>query len=197
MFFGRREEAERVALLDHDQYQVENILYYRGNPAIRTTMEFYIRFGDGEERWVTWSKDLFDSVPYEDFCRAHPPLFPLLFTVKEAQRQIAQINGSDITEVYPGLSVFVDLRSRGGATWYNDIGLPDPHRLTYVLPCMYKSWIGKQKRKILLHSPVTDEEYPVDHYFVRSYGTCTVLKPDTMVLVDPALCKRYPTILPH
>lgn len=89
MFFGPREEAERVALLDHDQYQVETILYYRGNPAIRTTMEFYIRFGDGDERWVTWSKDLFDSVPYEDFCRARPPLFPLLFTVKEAQKQIA------------------------------------------------------------------------------------------------------------
>lgn len=197
MFFGPREEAERVALLDHDQYQVDTILYYRGNPAIRTTMEFYIRFGDGDERWVTWSKDLFDSVPYEDFCRAHAPLFPLLFTVKEAQRQIAQINATDITEVYPGQSVFVDLRSRGGAGWYNSIGLPDSHRITYVLPCVYKHWIGRQKRKIMLHSPVTREEYPVDHYFVRTYGMCSILKPDTMVLIDAALCKLYPSILPH
>ena len=197
MFFGSREEAERVALLDHDQYQVDTIMYYRGNPAIRTTMEFFIRFADGDERWVTWNKDLFDSVPYEDFCRAHPPLFPLLFTVKEAQKQIAQINASDITEVHPGQSVFVDLRSRGGAGWYNSIGLPDSARITYVLPCTYTHWIGRNKRKIMLHSPVTKEEFAVDHYFVRAYGMCTVMKQADMILVDAVLCKRYPLILPH
>jgi hypothetical protein len=198
IFTGGREEAERVALLDHDQYQVDSILYYRGNPEIRTTMEFFIRYADGEERWVTWTKDLFDTVQYEEFCRAHAPLFPLLFTTKDAQRRISEIKNSDITEVAPGDTVYVDLRSRGGATWYNSIGLPDSARLTYVLPCVYTRWVHKNKlRKILLRSDVTKEEFPVDHYFVRTYGMCRAVTPASMVVIDAALCTKYPLILPQ
>jgi hypothetical protein len=53
MFHGKREEAERVAKLDFDhgslKYNVDRILFYRGNPDIRTTMEFMVYFADGEE----------------------------------------------------------------------------------------------------------------------------------------------------
>lgn len=198
LFTGRREEAERVALLDHDQYQVDRILYYRGNPEIRTTMEFFIRYADGDERWVTWSKDLFDTVQYEDFCRATPALFPLLYTTKEAQRRVTEIRNSDITEVVPGDSVYVDLRSRGGATWYNSIGLPDSARLTYVLPCKYLRWSHRQaRRKIVIRCDVTNEEWTADHYFVRTYGMCRAVDPERMVIVDAQLCTQHPLILPH
>jgi hypothetical protein len=93
--------------------------------------------------------------------------------------------------------MFVDLRSRGGATWYNAIGLPDSHRLTYVLHGVYTRWIGRQIRKLSIHHAVTNEEYPVDHYFVKAYGCATVFDPTCMVLVDKNLCKKYPKILPH
>lgn len=198
IFTGGREEAERVALLDHDQYAVDKILYYRGNPEIRTTMEFFIRYADGDERWVTWSKDLFDSIPYEDFCRAHPPLFPLLYTTKEAARRIAEIKNSDITEVAPGDAVYVDLRARGGATWYNSIGLPDSARITYVLPCAYVRWAHRQaRRKIVIRCDITNEEWTVDHYFVRCYGTCRAVAPENMVVITAQLCVQYPLILPQ
>lgn len=197
MFYGSRADAEKAAQLDHDQHEIAEILYYRGNPEIRTTMEFFIRFADGEERWVTWNKDLFDTVQYEAFCRAHPPLFPLIFTVKEAQRRIAEINATAITEVTPGQKVYVDLRSRGGATWYNALGLPNAEKTVYVLHCEYGRWIGRNKRKIMLTCAVTNEEFAVDHYFVRSYGCCSVFSPEAMVLVDRALCKKHPKIMPH
>lgn len=198
LFTGGRERAEKVALLDHDQYQIDRILFYRGNPMIRTTMEFFIRYGDGDERWVTWSKDLFDTVQYEEYCRATPPLYPLLFTVKEAQRRIAEINNTDISEVAPGDTVYVNIRARGGATWYNDIGLPDSDRIQYVIKCVYTRWAPKQKlRKLYIRSDVTNEEWLVDHYFVRAYGTLRALEPSSMVLVDAPLCAQYPRILPH
>ena len=197
LFTGGREKAEGVALLDHDQYQVDRILYYRGNPLIRTTMEFFIRYGDGDERWVTWSKDLFDTVQYEEYCRATPPLFPLLFTAKEAQRRIAEINNTDITEVTTGDTVYVDLRARGGATWYNDIGLPHAERVMYVLKCTYTRWALKNsKRRIYIHCEVTNEEWVADHYFVRAYGMCREVVPAAMVVVDKKLCRQYPSILP-
>lgn len=197
MYFGSREDAEKVAQLDFDQYEVDKILYWRGNPEIRTTMEFFIRFADGEERWVTWNKDLFDSQPYETFCRAHSPLFPLIYTVKEAQRRISEINLTPIDEISPGDKVFVDLRSRGGATWYRDLQLPQGDQMTYVLECFYGRWIGRNKRKILINCPVTREEWPADHYFVKAYGACKVFDPQRMILVGEVLCQEHPKIMPH
>jgi hypothetical protein len=197
IFHGGREAAERIARLDHDQYEIVDILYYRGSPDTRTTMEFFIRFADGDERWVTWSKDLFDSLPYEAFCRAHPPLFPLIFSVKEAQRRIVELNARPIDEVAPGLKIFVDLRSRGNSAWYNSIGLPDSEKRTYVLHCTYGNWVGRQHRKIALYCTLMKVEYVVDHFFVQSYGLVTAFDVDRMVLVDMDLCKKYPRILPY
>jgi hypothetical protein len=196
MFFGSRAEADRVARLDHDQYEVDAILYWRGSPDTRTTMEFYIRYKDGDQRWVTWSKDLFDTVQYEEFCRAHSPLFPLIFTATEAQRQIASLNATPITAVSPGRKVFVDLRSRGNGAWYEGIGLPRSAEVTYVLPCAYTKWLGQQHRKIALHCEVTGFDFKVDHLFVRSFGTCFSFDPTTMVMVDKNLIRQYPKMMP-
>lgn len=196
-FYGSRADAERVALLDHDQYEVQEILYYRGDPLVRTTMEFYIRYADGDQRWVTWHKDLFDSVPYENFCRSRSELFPLVYTIKEAERRMTEINRQPITAVAPGHEVYVDLRSRGSCTWYDSIGLPRSAELKYVLKCTYMAWIGVQKRKLSLRCELLRILYTVNHYFVVSYGSVTHFDPDTMVLVDKDLCKKYPKILPE
>ena len=62
------------------------------------------------------SKDLFDFIPYETYCRSVPALFPLIFSVKEAQNQIKQINALPITVAEPGVQVYVDLRTRASCT---------------------------------------------------------------------------------
>jgi hypothetical protein len=197
IFTGSRDEAERVARIDHDQYELDCILYYRGNPSIRTTMEFWVRYKDGEEKWLTWSKDLFDTVQYEAFCRSKPPLFPLLFSAKEAAEKAKLLNKQAITKVQPGDRVFVDLRSRGGATWYNAIGLPDAEKLTYVLACEYGAWVSPKRLKIKLNCAITNEQFSVDHTFVVAYGSVHVFDATYMVLVDKKLCREYPTIMPH
>lgn len=194
LYSGTREEAERIALLDYDQYEVETILKYRGNPEIRTTMEFFIKYKDGEERWVTWSYDLFNSIPYEEFCRKHSALYPLLFTKDEADRRRRELNATPITEVSPGTEIFLDLRQRGGAAWYNSIGLPRSDELTYVLPCTYISWVNNTHKKIRLSCPVTNERLLMDHWLVKTYGNCQVFDQANMVLIDPALCAQYPKI---
>jgi hypothetical protein len=68
--------------------------------------------------------------------------------------------------VQPGDKVFVDLRSRGGATWYNAIGLPDSEKLTYVLACEYGAWVSPRHLKIKLNCVITNEQFTVDHTFV-------------------------------
>ena len=196
MFHGNRAEAERVALLDHDQFEIDDIKYWRGDPTVCTTMEFYIRYKDGDERWVTWSKDLFESVPYEDFCRANAPLFPLIFTVKEAQKQIKDLNAKPITEVQPGDIAYCDLRCRGNGAWYAAIGLPNSAEVTYVIKCTYTKWLGPKKRKILMRCSLTGLELAADHFFVHCYGKVSHFDPSKMVNVDKALAKAYPNMLP-
>lgn len=194
LYVGTREDAERVAQVDHDQYEVTEILCYRGNPLLRQSMEFLIRFADGDERWVTWSKDLFDTTHYEHFCKSVPALYPLIYNLAEAKRRMAEINAQPITEVEPQQRFFLDLRQRGGAAWYNSIGLPDSAMKTYMLPCVYTRWVGKSNRKIKVECALTQEAFDFDHYNVRAYGTCMVLDPARMVLIDASLVKKYPKI---
>ena len=49
LFNGTRDEAYRLSLENPDQFVIDNILAWKGEPSKRTTMEFLIRFADGEK----------------------------------------------------------------------------------------------------------------------------------------------------
>jgi hypothetical protein len=193
---GSREAAMKVAQLDFDQYEIAEIAFYRGNPLIRTTMEFFVRFADGDERWRTYDQDLADTVQFEDFCRARPALFPLLYTEAEAKKRMTAIRKRPINEVNPGDKVYVDLRYFGGATWYNSIGLPDSASTNYVLPCVYGKWRGTKKLSIWLDCNLTGDHLAMDHYDVKAYGSDKVFVAQRMTLVTAAIIDQYPLILP-
>lgn len=46
-FFGTRDDAWKLAMLDQDQYAIDRITAHRGDPLARTTMEFEAVFKDG------------------------------------------------------------------------------------------------------------------------------------------------------
>ena len=54
MWHGSEEDAYKAAMLDNDQYVVDRILAYRGDPDQRTSMEFEVRFSDGTIVWKPW-----------------------------------------------------------------------------------------------------------------------------------------------
>jgi hypothetical protein len=195
IFHGTKEQGRTASTLDHDQHVISKILYYRGNPTIRTTVEFYIQFADGTTKWLVWTKDLFDSVPYEDYCRSIPQLYPLLFTAAQSRNLIAVMNKLQITLVVPGNTVYVDIRWFG-ATWYSTLELPDAYEKTYVLPLKYTHWVANtNERKLHGIFPLTEEQFIFDHYFVYSYGKMKVLTVN-VVLINTAFIVKYPKILP-
>ena len=50
-------------MIDADQFEVELIIAYRGNPITRTNMEFLVQFRDDKDpTWVVFSDDLFKTV---------------------------------------------------------------------------------------------------------------------------------------
>jgi hypothetical protein len=194
MFFGTFEEAKRVAMIDNDQFVINRFLAYRGEPMTRTTVEFEIEFADKSVVWLPWSKDLFDTVQYEDFCRSKPELFTLLYDVKTADFLVKKLNQSPITEVKPGNTVFVDLRSYG-AGWYKQLPLPDLHHVTYCVRYEYTRWHNKKQTKIVASCPIFKETFVVDHLFVKKYGSRLTPEKDS-VIIDEQMVEQYPMLLP-
>ena len=193
LFCGSHEDAKHMAMTDADQYEIDRFLAYRGDPMVRTTMQFLVRFADTSEHWIGWSEDLFATVQYEYFCRSQKPLYPLLFRASEAKRIIMDIKKSSIVEVMPGQRVFVDLRSYG-AMWYSSLALPDAHHTTYVVEYHYQELLNRNL-KIRVVCPIFKETFTVDHWFVVQYGSIFEFSPD-MVLIEESFINRYPQVLP-
>ena len=89
-FYGSREEAYRVALVGYNLYVIRAITAYRGDPEVRTTTSFEVVFED--DVWLPYNPDLAASVPFQEYCRAHAPLFPLIFSDKEFRSRRAATN---------------------------------------------------------------------------------------------------------
>jgi hypothetical protein len=81
---GTPEEAKEAVLRDADQYYIDKFLAYKGDPQVRSSIVFYIRFADGCHHWKPWSKDLYDTQQYEDYCISLPQLAPLMIMLRES-----------------------------------------------------------------------------------------------------------------
>jgi hypothetical protein len=196
IFHGTRDEAITAARIDNGQFVIREFRSYRGNPLIRTTVEFEVVFEDESIEWLVWCKDLFDTTHYEDFCRSRHELYPLLYSADHAKRELSALNKSPIVEVAPGDVVYVNLRSYG-ATWYKSLPLPDLFHRDYVLRYEYGRFIGRQHRKIIAECPLFNETFNVDHQFVFLWGRQHEFDPEKHVLIDEAFVAQYPMILPN
>jgi hypothetical protein len=191
IFYGSRDEATKLAMVDYNQFVVKQILAFRGDPMTRTTMEFLVEFEDGAQVWRVWDKDITDTVAFEDYCRVQAPLKFLLHQRSISDRMCKQLRQSDISEVEPGVAVYVDLRCYG-ATWYAGLDLPDCDTKTYVLRYEYVDWY-KGRRRIRVSCPVFQEVFIVDRVFVQMWGSLRD-QPQHSVLIDNDFLRRYPQL---
>ena len=186
--FATREEAYEAAMVDYNQFQIEKILAYKGDPDLRTSMSFEVAFADGSVVWLPFSKDLFETVQFEEFVSKHRPLLPLKYTLevwKRLQRESFRV----VTEVTPGELCYVDLRAWGFA-WFSSLSLPDG---IYAVECKYIRWVNKSKRRIVLRCGLFNQTFTWDSFCVYAWGSNKEL--GDMVLVDRGFCQRYPKVL--
>ena len=142
LFIGSRKQAEEAARLDANEYVVVSIKAYRGDPLVRSTMEFLVCFSDGEEIWIYFSNkksNISKTVVFEEYCRSKPELYILVFSDKEAKRYINDTNKRRITTLEPGDTFYLDIRTYGHL-WYDNLGLPDMHSRTYLVKCFVETW---------------------------------------------------------
>jgi hypothetical protein len=192
-FVGSDEEALEMALRDKNQYLINEVQAYRGDPMTRSMCTFLVLFEDGDLIWIPWSSDISGTSQFESFCQTRPELYMLLFTSAEAQKMISAINRSTISEVTPGDLVYVDLRFYG-SEWYLSLNLPDCDTVSYVVPFLYTKWFHKTTRtKLVAVCQIFHEEWPVNHYFVRAYGSRKAIQHGA-VLVNDSLVQAYPLL---
>jgi hypothetical protein len=184
--------AKALALKDADQHLIDCLLAYSGDPFVRTSMQFLVRFADSQELWLTWNKDLQDSSPYEDFVRSIPALAPLISSAQEASAWLKARRRDDIPPAIAGTSVRVDLRSLG-AEWYSSLDLPDCHTSTYMVSGVFGALRPQHNKKIDLSFPILDYSLLVDNPFIDLY--CLREPPGTLKEVDNALVSSFPKLL--
>ena len=174
---------------DNDQYVISDIKAYRGDPLTRTAIEFDILSNDNTLTWIPWNKDLFDTIPYEIFCRSHSQLYPLIFTLKDSLTQIIKYQIFSYHHI-----VYVDLPSNG-SNWYSRLPLPDPDHSLYVVELLYTNWAYKYLLKLDAYVSVFNENSSgkllLDSYFVHAK-----ILPNKMTLITPALILKYTSLLP-
>ena len=192
-FYGSLEEAQVLARVDYQQHVITAITAYRGEPLTRTTMEFYLHYGDGSTGWKSWDTDLYDSIPYELYCQSIPQLYPLIFTVKVATHMASRMNKTPIAAVTPGTIAYMDLRWYG-FDWYAGLGLPNEDNIVYVLEFRYLDWINNHHQKIRVQFHITSDTHLFNHFTVYCWGSCITLT-DQMVLVDHAFIRAHPQVL--
>jgi hypothetical protein len=180
-------------MLDHDEYQIDKFLAYRGDPLKRLSMQFLVRFQDGDEVWLPWSKDLFATVQYEAYCRSRSELSPLIYPERIASQRIKALDHSEILDVKPGDTVFVDLRSYG-ADWYSSLDLPNLHTSSYYVQYIYKNF-NQRKTRIKCYAPVFNETFWVTNDFVTRYGSIFSMPADGILITDE-FANRFPAIKP-
>jgi RNase H-like domain found in reverse transcriptase/Reverse transcriptase (RNA-dependent DNA polymerase)/Integrase zinc binding domain len=188
-FLGTYEEAKKTAMIDQEQFLINTIKSYKGNPYKRSTMEFLVKFEDNTEVWKPYDKDLSDTIQFEDYCRSNSELLPLLHKLQDSQRIITALRQQPINLVVPGDIVYVKLR-HWGYEWYDGLNIPDQYEKEYVVKGVYRKYVGKVMKKISIYFQTFRQTYVVDNEFVTLWGKTKTLA-SNHIEVTPEVVSTY------
>ena len=179
LFSGTEEQAVRLALEDADQDVIENIDGWRGDPAFRRSMEFFVKFRTNNDYvWLPWSEDFADSLPYEQYCQRYAPLRQLLMTTEDLNVYVHELNRQPITSVQPGDEVYVSLRYFDSGLFDNRCPYPNRYSIDYVVKIKFTQWDRDNHTKIEAVVPVLgDARYSFTPWFIEAWGSRRVLLP--------------------
>lgn len=151
LFEGTEEQARQIAKLDLEQHELQDIVAYRGNPYIRSTMEFELHFQDGTYFWKTMVKDVTETTAFQEFCKIRPELRQLLVSAKDAKKIQTKRRQSTIPERYEvGKEILVDVRCRHifSLEWFNSNAHQLDPRVTIMVPFKIVKRLGNNNNRI-------------------------------------------------
>ena len=190
------EEGIRLAMEDADQFNTVSITAWRGDPEVRTSMEFEILFeGEDTLSWRAWDRDLSDAAPFVDYCRQERPLYPLIFDLQQSYRDAKRaVNQAAIHEVSVGDIAYLNLRFFSTQIYDEELNLPDKFHVRYVVLLRYTRFTNKHHHRIQGDVPVFKTKLEFQHIHVIRWGQDLEFKPD-MVIVDDLFIRSHTDIL--
>ena len=194
-FFGSKQDAFDMAKLDRNQFFIQSIEFFRGNPHKRHSMAFGVLFEyETEVIVVPYSQDIADTSQFQDYVHRCQYLFPLRFNAREATKQVANMRKQVIGGIHLGETAYLSLRYFDGVdrAWYDSLNLPEKSK-DYVVPIQYVSWDRTKLLKVKARCVLLDALYVLTNYDVHTlcYGDLDLT---TMVLVTEALRDTHPQI---
>ena len=168
MFFGTDEQAKEAALRDDDQYFIEDILDYKGDPTERSRMEFLVLYVDSSQHWVLYSNDITSTEAYERFCLKYNELLILLKPSAHAVAYNKELSKRSIPFSSMHKSAWINLRSYG-YKYYDSKNLAP---CLHLVPCLLgRLRQVKNVQKIELTIPLFDDgthllDYPAYFNFI-------------------------------
>ena len=192
-FFGTREEAIRIAKLDQNQFTIQEIKWYTGNPHVRTSMIFTILFEDGQAD-VPYNPDLAATQQFVEYVHSRADCFPLRFSAAEAKKQVAAMNKLAITNISPGDTLYLSLRYFDGTDrmWVDSLGLPDIEKY-YVVEIQAERYTDSKHRAIWSFCTTFDARLKLTGYDIFAH-CLQEFNADSMVLVTAATATTWPQI---
>jgi hypothetical protein len=193
-YWGSKEDAFKLAQADYNQYEIEKIHNYKGDPNLRTSLQFYVKFvNDKSPRWLWFNKDLTNTVHFANLVNERPELTYLLHVKTDEIKLRKILKTSAIRDVSPGDVVYVILGIYGYA-WYENLNLPFTDEKTYVVKMVYTKWTNNIKKTISVACPIFGNvPFVVNNEWVNLYGKNKVFK-SYMIEVTPSTLTQYPRI---
>ena len=151
MFYGTTQDAIDASLRDDDQYFINKIIDYRGDPERRTELSFLIQYMDSSTSWVKYSKDINTTEAFEIFCTTYPELLTVLKKTDDSILYNRMLSSSKINPQAVNCLVHINLRSYG-YDWYDGENLSP---ILHLVPCQLGKIIQRNyKQFIEYHIPL-------------------------------------------
>jgi hypothetical protein len=198
LFTGTAEEGSKISQLDDNSFVLMNVLFHRGDPERRTSLEFLVQFEDDDDAWWRpYDEDLGSTEEFLKYCYTKPELSLLDRTSVEAEKFLVDLNKGKIELVKPGDVVYLDIRQwdyKTNLQLFNKLNLEFKDIKTYVVEAKYGKY-SCQGRKITLDIPIFNLSYERDNRFVYLYGSTKDFDSGNMILVDKSFAKDHPKVL--
>jgi len=196
-FIASREEAIEKAKLDYNQFDIESIRYFTGNPHLRSSMMINVAFayeGVTEYKMLPYEANIDKTQQFDEYINRIPYLFPLRFLASEAKKEISRIKRQRITRMVPGDVVYLNLRYFDGETnaWFDDLDLPDKDK-TYYVRVRVTKWTNNRHNELEAHCQVFNCNVRLNNYDAQAViSTEEEFVEDRDILVTEAFRLQYP-----
>jgi hypothetical protein len=121
-------------------------------------------------------------------------LFPLQFSVEEANKRIRQMNQLAVTDVKPGDVVYLHLRYFDGVdrAWYDSLKLPTEHE--HVVQVRVERFADRRQRQVLVYCEAFDDRYALTAYDVMAFTLRSPLDLTRYSIITRQSKQQYPQV---